>query len=71
MLDKRKMKIADILQNVIIGLTVSFVALSLGAAFGILSGRGAFAGMMSAGIIAVITSFLGVRGFSAPDQLRR
>ena len=59
MLDKRKMKIADILQNVIIGLTVSFVALSLGAAFGILSGRGAFAGMMSAGIIAVITSFLG------------
>ena len=59
MLDKRKMKIADILQNVIIGLTVSFVALSLGAAFGILSGRSAFAGMMSAGIIAVITSFLG------------
>ncbi len=49
----------EIIQNIIIGLTVSFVALSLGAALGILSGRGAFAGMISAGIIAFITSVLG------------
>ena len=50
---------AEIIQNVIIGLTVSFVALSLGAALGILSGRGAFAGMFSAGIIALITAIFG------------
>ena len=31
----------DLLHNVVVGLAVSFVALSLGAAFGILSGRGA------------------------------
>ncbi len=48
-----------VLHNVIIGLTVSFVALSLGAAFGVLSGRGAFAGMIAAGIIAFITAALG------------
>ncbi len=52
-------KIAIIAQNVIIGLTVSFVALSLGAALGMLSGRGAFAGMISAGIIALITATFG------------
>ncbi len=52
-------KIAEIAQNVIIGLTVSFVALSLGAALGMLSGRGAFAGMISAGIIAFITAAFG------------
>lgn len=50
---------SEILRNIIVGLTVSFVALSLGAALGILSGRGAFAGMISAGIIALITSLLG------------
>ncbi len=50
---------AEILRNIIIGLTVSFVALSLGAALGILSGRGAFAGMFSAGIIAFIAAILG------------
>ncbi len=48
-----------ILQNVVVGLTVSFVALSLGAALGLLSGRGAFSGMLSAGIIALITSLFG------------
>ncbi len=48
-----------IFQNVIAALTVSFVALSLGAAFGLLSGRGAFAGMISAAIIAIITSAFG------------
>ena len=50
---------AEIIRNIIIGLTVSFVALSLGAALGILSGRGAFAGMISAGVIALLTSLLG------------
>ena len=50
---------SEIIRNIIIGLTVSFVALSLGAALGILSGRGAFAGMISAGVIALITSLLG------------
>ncbi len=49
----------DLIHNVVVGLAVSFVALSLGAAFGILSGRGAFAGMLSAGVIAVVTSLLG------------
>jgi len=50
---------SDIVQNVLIGLTVSFVALSLGAALGILSGRGAFAGMISAGVISIVVSALG------------
>ncbi|MBT5872422.1 MAG: hypothetical protein HOH43_03295 [Candidatus Latescibacteria bacterium] len=49
----------ELVQNIIAALTVSFVAISLGAAFGILSGRGAFAGMLSAGLIAFITSVLG------------
>jgi len=51
--------LSDVLQNVVIGLTVSFVALSLGAALGILSGRGAFSGMLSAGVIAAIVSCFG------------
>jgi len=54
-----KSLLGDIAQNAVIGLTVSFVALSLGAALGILSGRGAFAGMLSAGIIAAIVSCFG------------
>ncbi|HEX9691443.1 MAG TPA: SulP family inorganic anion transporter [Gemmatimonadales bacterium] len=49
----------DLIRNVLAGLTVSFVAISLGAAFGILSGRGAFAGIISAGIIALVTSGFG------------
>lgn len=49
----------QLLKNVTAGVTVSFVALSLGAAFGVLSGRGAFAGMLSAAIIAFVTSALG------------
>ncbi len=40
-------------------LVVSFVALSLGASFGLLSGRGALSGMIAAGVIAFITSLLG------------
>lgn len=45
--------------DVIAGLTVSFAALSLGAAFGTMSGRGAFAGMVGAAIIPIITSIFG------------
>lgn len=48
-----------LVQNMVAALTVSFVAISLGAAFGILSERGAFVGMLSAGVIALITSLLG------------
>jgi SulP family sulfate permease len=50
---------AAIWRNIVVGLAVSFVALSLGAAFGILSGRGAAAGMISAGIISLITALFG------------
>ena len=49
----------ELLKNLVAGLTVSFVAISLGAAFGILSTRGAFAGILSAGIIALITAAVG------------
>lgn len=45
--------------ELIAGLTVSFVAISLGAAFGVLSGRGAFAGILSAAVIALVTSAIG------------
>jgi len=55
----RSNNFSKVLHNIIIGLTVSFVALSLGAALGIFSGRGAYAGMFSAGLIALITSLLG------------
>jgi len=41
------------------GLTVSFVAMSLGAAFGTMSGRGPLPGILSAGFIALITALLG------------
>ncbi len=59
-MDNQKKNIfSQVFYNVIVALTVSFVALSLGAAFGLLSGRGAFSGMISAGIIAIITSLLG------------
>ncbi len=57
--DREPIKADAILRNVVVGLTVSFVALSLGAALGMLSGRGAFAGMVSAGLIALITSLFG------------
>jgi SulP family sulfate permease len=50
---------AEIIKNIIVGLAVSIVMLNLGAALGILSGRGAFPGMLSAGMIALITSLFG------------
>ena len=51
----RKTLVPDLLA----GLTVSFAALSLGAAFGVMSGRGAFAGMVGAAVIPIITSVFG------------
>jgi sulfate permease, SulP family len=48
-----------IINDLLAGLSVSFAALSLGAAFGIMSGRGAFAGMLAASIIPIITSVFG------------
>ncbi len=56
----KKTKFAvEVLHNIVVGLTVSFIALSLGAAFGILSGRGAFAGMISSGIFCFFATLLG------------
>ena len=46
-------------KDLLAGLTVSFAALSLGAAFGTMSGRGAFAGMIGAAVIPIITSLIG------------
>lgn len=48
-----------IIPDVLAGLTVSFAALSLGAAFGVMSGRGAISGMLGAAIIPIITSLFG------------
>lgn len=48
-----------ILSDITAGLTVSFAAISLGAAFGAMSGRGAFAGMIGAAVIPIITSIFG------------
>lgn len=49
----------NLFQEVAAGLTVSFVAMSLGAAFGVASGRGPLPGILSAGCIALITSLIG------------
>lgn len=48
-----------IIKNFMAGLTTSFVVVSLGAAFGVMSGRGAFAGMISAAIIGIVVALLG------------
>ena len=47
------------LRQITAALSVSFVAISLGAAFGIMSGRGALSGVLSAAIIALVASSLG------------
>ncbi len=47
------------IRDFLAGLTVSFAAISLGAVFGALTPKGAFAGMVSASIIPIITSILG------------
>ena len=48
-----------IARELLAGLTVSFVAISLGAAFGVMSERGALAGILSAGVIALVTAAFG------------
>lgn len=48
-----------LVNDLIAGLTTSLAAIALGAAFGAQSGRGAFAGMISAAIIPIITSLFG------------
>ena len=52
---------AELPQNILAALTVSFAAISLGAAFGLQSGRdnGIVIGILSAGLIAFVTSLLG------------
>jgi sulfate permease, SulP family len=54
-----KTKQNKFIQDILAGLTVSFAALALGAAFGAMSGRGAFAGMIGAAVIPIITSLFG------------
>ena len=49
---------AELARNLIAGLTVSFVVMSLGAALDILSSRGAFLCILSVGMIALITVVL-------------
>lgn len=56
---KTNFSISNLYTNMMAALVVSFVALSLGASFGLLSGRGALSGMIAAGVIAFITSLLG------------
>lgn len=46
-------------EDALVGLSVAVVTLSLGGAFGQLSGRGVLIGMLSAAIIPIITSALG------------
>ncbi|PKP47327.1 MAG: hypothetical protein CVT95_05790 [Bacteroidetes bacterium HGW-Bacteroidetes-12] len=48
-----------LISDILAGLTVSFAALSLGAAFGVMSGRGAMSGMIGAAIIPIVTSLFG------------
>jgi len=55
----KKISFSEIVKNILAGLTVSFVALSLGAALGILSERGAFVGMLSASVAVIITASIG------------
>lgn len=49
----------NLISDILAGLTVSFAAIALGAAFGTMSGRGAFSGMMAAAVIPIIASALG------------
>ncbi len=56
---KNAVSLSEIITNILAGLTVSFVALSLGAALGILSERGAFVGMLSAAVAVIITASIG------------
>jgi SulP family sulfate permease len=48
----------NLLPNILAALATSFVVLSLGAAFGIMSGRGVFIGIISSALIPIVASFL-------------
>lgn len=56
---KNRINSETFLLDILAGLPVSFAVLALGAAFGVMSGRGAFAGMIAAGIIPIITGLFG------------
>ncbi len=51
-------RVKSFIRESLIGLAVSIVILNLGAAMGLLSGRGAWIGMLSAGIITTISAIL-------------
>lgn len=53
------MNVSILSKDVLAGLTTSFAAIALGAAFGVQSGRGALSGMISAAIIPIVTSLFG------------
>jgi sulfate permease, SulP family len=57
--DQSQSKSQRIIKDLLAGLTVSFVAISLGAAFGAFAGRGAMSGILSAGIIGLICALFG------------
>ncbi len=59
MLFKNTLPISDVVKNLMVGIVLSLVMLNLAIAMGILSGRGVFAGAISAAIIAIITSAFG------------
>ena len=48
----------SLFKNVLAGFSVSFLILSLGAVFGVISERGAFVGMFSAVVMSLVTAFL-------------
>jgi SulP family sulfate permease len=53
------MQIREFSVNIVAAFTLSIVSLSMGAAFGILSGRGALVGMLSAALLSFLASFFG------------
>lgn len=55
----RNTQMGFVVHDIVVGLTVSAVSLSLGGAFGLLSGRGVLVGMLSAAIYPLITSLCG------------
>jgi SulP family sulfate permease len=55
----KHMNVHNLGKDILAGLTTSFAAIALGAAFGIQSGRGALSGMIAAAIIPLVTSLFG------------
>jgi sulfate permease, SulP family len=52
-------KFENIIPDLLSGVAIAVASVSTGAAFGILSGRGAFAGIIGTGVIAIIVAILG------------